>query len=112
MRVVFSRAPVQLFALRQKRRQEGVLMTEIGIGVLFAAWFVTAYLLIAKLFGPRKQRAALWRRWTQTAFDPAQLTGGKQPQLFLTTEALSQHHSQTRNRRSAGQGRASDKDRQ
>ena len=64
-------------------------MAEIGIGVLFAAWFVTAYLLIAKFLLPRKQRAALWRHWTQPNFDAAQLSGGKKPQLFLTTEALS-----------------------
>ena len=87
-------------------------MAEIGIGVLFAAWFVTFYLLIAKLFGPRKQRAALWRHWSQPNFDAAQLAGEKKPQLFLTTEALSQHHSQARTRQSAGQQRAaSDKDR-
>jgi hypothetical protein len=86
-------------------------MTEIGIGLLFAAWFVTAYLLIAKLVGPRKQGAALWRHWTRPHFDPAQLAGGRKPQLFLTTEALSQHHSQPRNQRSAGQQRTSSKDR-
>ena len=87
-------------------------MNEIGIGVLFAAWFVTAYLLIARLMGTRRQRAALWRHWSQSTFDAAQLASGKKPQLFLTTEALSQHHSQTRNRQSAGQQRAaSDQDR-
>lgn len=87
-------------------------MAEIGIGVLFAAWFVTFYLLIAKLFLPRKQRAALWRHWTQPNFDAAQLSGGKKPQLFLTTKALSQHHSQARTRKAAAQQRpASDKDR-
>ena len=86
-------------------------MTEIGIGLLFAAWFITAYLLLAKLFGPRKQRAA-WGRWIRSPFDPAQLAGGKKPQLFLTTEALSQHHSPSRSQKSAGQKRAaSDKDR-
>jgi hypothetical protein len=78
------------------------MMTEIGIGVLFAAWFVTVYLLIAKLAGPRKQRAALWRHWSQTAFDPAELAGGKKPQLFLTTEELSHHHSQARSRKGTG----------
>ncbi|HYO92449.1 MAG TPA: hypothetical protein VEQ40_12470 [Pyrinomonadaceae bacterium] len=87
-------------------------MAEIGIGVLFAAWFVTAYLLIAKLFLPRKQRAALWRHWVQPNFDAAQLSGGKKPQLFLTTEALSQHHSQARSRKASEHERpASDKER-
>ena len=71
-------------------------MSEIGIGVLFAAWFVTVYLLIAKLVGPQKQRLAVWRHWTQPTFDAAQLAGGRKPQLFLTTESLSQHHSQAR----------------
>jgi hypothetical protein len=87
-------------------------MTEIGIGVLFAAWFVMAYLLIAKLVGPRKQQMAIWRHWTQPNFDAAQLAGGKRPQLFLTTEELSQHHSQARGHKPAGQKpAASDKDR-
>lgn len=87
-------------------------MSEIGIGVLFAAWFVTIYLLIAKFFGTRKQRGALWRPWSQPNFDAAQLSGGKKPQLFLTTEALSLHHSQSRSGQHAQQQRpASDKDR-
>lgn len=83
-------------------------MTEIGIGVLFAVWFVLAYLLIAKLAAPLKQRIEVWRHyWTQPSFDAAQLSGGKTPQLFLTTEALSQHHSRAGNRKSAGQPRPS-----
>ena len=87
-------------------------MAEIGIGVLFAAWFVMAYLIIAKLIGPRKQQMAIWRHWTQTPFDVAQLSTGKKPQLFLTTEALSQHHSRARNRKSTGgQPTGSDNDR-
>ncbi|HEY0407608.1 MAG TPA: hypothetical protein VGC89_17875 [Pyrinomonadaceae bacterium] len=87
-------------------------MFEIGIGVLFAFWFVMAYLLFAKLVGPRKQRIAVWRHWTQPSFDAAQLGGGKRPQLFLTTEALSQHHSRAGAQQRAGETRAaSDKDR-
>lgn len=78
-------------------------MTEIGIGLLFAAWFVMAYLLIAKLLGPRKQQMAIWRHWTQPTFDVAQLSDGKRPQLFLTTEALSQHHSRAHGQKPAGQ---------
>ena len=91
-------------------------MAEIGIGLLFAAWFVTAYLLIAKLAGPRKQRSALWRGWASPAFDAAELASGKKPQLFLTTEALSRHHSQTSGHQQAPrqqqrQRPASDRDR-
>ncbi|HEX7999090.1 MAG TPA: hypothetical protein VF528_11935 [Pyrinomonadaceae bacterium] len=78
-------------------------MIEIGIGVLFAAWFVTLYLLISKLFGPRKQQLAVWRHWTQPTFDAAQMADGKRPQLFLTADALSRHHSQPRGQRHAGQ---------
>jgi hypothetical protein len=77
-------------------------MTEIGIGVLFAVWFVMAYLIIAKLIGPRKQQMAIWRHWTNSTFDAAQLSAGKKPQLFLTTEALSQHHAQAGNRKATG----------
>ncbi|HEY0384483.1 MAG TPA: hypothetical protein VGC64_00660 [Pyrinomonadaceae bacterium] len=78
-------------------------MTEIGIGILFAAWFVTVYLLIAKLVGPRrKQRLALWRHWSTAQFDGAQLAGGRKPQLFLTTEALSRHHTEGQGRKPAG----------
>jgi hypothetical protein len=77
-------------------------MTELGVGILFAAWFVTIYLLIAKLIGPRgKQRMALWRHWPQAQFDGAQLAGGRKPQLFLTTEALSRHHAETQGRKPA-----------
>lgn len=89
-------------------------MSEIGIGVLFAAWFVAIYLLIAKLLGPRKEQLAIWRHWTQPTFDAAQLADGKRPQLFLTTEAMSRHHSQPRGNRHARQQPqrpASDKDR-
>jgi hypothetical protein len=87
-------------------------MAEIGIGVLFATWFVMAYLIIAKLIGPRKQQIAIWRHWTHTPFDAAQLQTGRKPQLFLTTEALSQHHSQARSRKSTGgQPSASDNER-
>lgn len=82
-------------------------MAEIGIGVLFAAWFVLAYLFIAKLVAPRKQRIAVWRHWTQPAFDATQLADGKKPQLFLTTEALSQHHSRAANRTGTGEPRSS-----
>ncbi len=79
-------------------------MSEIGIGVLFAAWFVTFYLLVAKLFGPRRERAmALWRHWSHPRFDAAQLADGRRPQLFLTTESLSQHHSQAKTVKPAGQ---------
>lgn len=74
-------------------------MIEIGIGMLFAALFVMAYLLVAKLIGPRKEQMAIWRHWTQPSFDAAQLADGKKPQLFLTTEALSQHHARPRNGR-------------
>ena len=84
-------------------------MTEIGIGVLFAFWFVMAYLLIAKLVGPRKERIAVWRHWTQPSFDAAQLAGGKKPQLFLPTEELSHHHSRAGDRKSTGQQRGTDR---
>ncbi|MDX6696542.1 MAG: hypothetical protein QOF02_4145 [Blastocatellia bacterium] len=88
-------------------------MSEIGIGILFAFWFVMAYLLVAKLVGPRMQRIAVWRHWMQPSFDAAQLAGGKRPQLFLTTEALSQHHSRAGAQQPrAGESRpATDKDR-
>lgn len=76
-------------------------MTEIVIGVLFAAWFVTAYLLMAKFLGPRRRWAALWQRWTRDGFDAAQLAGDKRPQLFLTTDALSHHHARAAGRSAA-----------
>lgn len=69
-------------------------MEEVGIGVLFAAWFVTAYLLIARLRATHGPHAiTFWRNRSQTSFGNTQLSGGERPQLFLTTEALSRHHS-------------------
>lgn len=77
-------------------------MEEVGIGVLFAAWFITAYLLITRLRTTHGRRTTtFWRNWWQTLFGAAHLSGDERPQLFLTTEALSQHHSRPSHQQSA-----------
>jgi hypothetical protein len=77
-------------------------MTEIATGLLFAFWFVMAYLLISRLFGTNEQGQARWRDLFRPSTDAARSIGAKKPQLFLKTGEMSEHHSQTANRRSAG----------
>jgi hypothetical protein len=69
-------------------------MTEIGIGLLFAFWFVLAYLLISRLFGSKELGQTRWREILQPHADAARALGAKKPHLFLTGSELSEHHAQ------------------
>ena len=71
-------------------------MSEIGIGLLFAFWFVLAYLLISKLFGGKELGQTRWRELLRTSADDGRSIGGKKPHLFLSTPEMSEHHSQAR----------------
>jgi hypothetical protein len=69
-------------------------MSEIGIGLLFAFWFVLAYLLISKIFGSKEHGQTCWRDLFRPSADAARSIGAKKPHLFLTGSELSDHHSQ------------------
>ncbi|HEX8774249.1 MAG TPA: hypothetical protein VF735_11615 [Pyrinomonadaceae bacterium] len=80
-------------------------MSEIGIGLLFAFWFVLAYLLISKLFGAKELGQMRWRELLRPSADDGRLIGGKRPHLFLSTSEMSEHHSQA----NRGSSRAKDR---
>lgn len=77
-------------------------MSEIATGLLFAFWFVLAYLLISRLFGSREQGRARWRDLFQPSVDAARSIGAKKPHLFLTTKEMSDHHSQAASKTASG----------
>ena len=66
-------------------------MVEIGIGVLFAVIFVTAYLLVKKLLGGKGHE-----RWREIASQPfgSKVLTSKPSKLFLASGEMREHHSQ------------------
>lgn len=77
-------------------------MTEIATGLLFAFWFVLAYLFISRLFRSNEQGQARWRDLFRPSVDAARSIGAKKPLLFLKTGEMSEHHSQAANRTALG----------
>jgi hypothetical protein len=69
-------------------------MIEIGIGVLFAILFVSAYLLVKKLLGGGDS-VQRWRELGNHPLGNSRRVTAKPPQLFLKTGELSEHHSKT-----------------
>ena len=67
-------------------------MIEIGIGVLFALIFVTAYLLVSRLLG----KGGRFREIAEQPFG-SKAVKSKQPRLFLTAAEMREHHSKARN---------------
>lgn len=67
-------------------------MIEIGIGVLFAALFVVAYLLVSRLLG----KGGRLREITNQSLGSKLIASKPPPQLFLKTGELSEHHSKKR----------------
>ena len=77
-------------------------MAELGIGVLFAIWFIVMYLLVSRW---RKRDKQLYGPVSLNPLDTAKLLGAQRQQQqrrFLTTEAMSQHHAQKKGSPSAG----------
>jgi hypothetical protein len=66
-------------------------MIEIGIGVLFAVLFVTAYLLVSKLL--RSQEPSRWREIASHPLNRQKQVAGKPSPLFLKASELSDRHS-------------------
>ncbi|HEX8174798.1 MAG TPA: hypothetical protein VF543_06735 [Pyrinomonadaceae bacterium] len=66
-------------------------MIEIGIGVLFAALFVVAYLLVSRLLGNGGRLREITNRPPGS-----KLIASKPTPLFLKTGEMSEHHSKKR----------------
>jgi hypothetical protein len=71
-------------------------MIEIGIGVLFAVLFVTAYLLVSKLLRSGDGGQSRWRELGNHPLGGSKRIESKPPRLFLTTGEMSEHHSKTK----------------
>jgi hypothetical protein len=101
------RAPVVLFSgtLGHALLEEELGMSEIGIGLLFAFWFVLGYLLVSRLLGSDKCGQIRWRDILRPSTDAAKALGAKRPHLFLSTSELSEHHSRTTGKSSSGKDR-------
>jgi hypothetical protein len=66
-------------------------MAEVGIGVLFAIWFIAVYLLVSKL---RRRDRPSYGPISLAPLDTTKLLGAPQQQKrFLTTAEMSEHHS-------------------
>ncbi|HEX8652658.1 MAG TPA: hypothetical protein VF708_17715 [Pyrinomonadaceae bacterium] len=65
-------------------------MAEVGIGVLFAIWFIAVYLLVSRL---RQRGKRSYGPVSLAPPDTAKLLGASEPKRFLTTAAMSEHHS-------------------
>lgn len=63
-------------------------MIEIGIGLLFAVLFVTAYLLVSRLLG----KGGLLREISNQSV-ASKLISSRPTPLFLKTGEMSEHHS-------------------
>lgn len=72
-------------------------MIEIGIGVLFAVLFVTAYLLVKKLLSADDSGQPRWRPLSgHSQGGSTKAVAAKQPRLFLTNDEMREHHSQAK----------------
>jgi hypothetical protein len=66
-------------------------MAEVGIGVLFAIWFIVIYLLVSRF---RKRDKQLYGQVSLAPLDSARSIGAPpQSKRFLTTQEMSQHHA-------------------
>ena len=75
-------------------------MAELGIGILFAIWFIAMYLLVSRW---RKRDKQLYGPVSLNPLDTSKLLGAQQQQQkrFLTAEAMSEHHAQKKGNQSA-----------
>ena len=65
-------------------------MAEVGIGVLFAIWFIAIYLIVNRL---RQRDKRSYGPVSLAPLDTAKQIGAQQTKRFLTTAAMSEHHS-------------------
>jgi hypothetical protein len=65
-------------------------MAELGIGVLFAVWFIVVYLLVSRF----RKKGENWRGpVTLNPLDTAKALEAQQQKRFLTTREMSEHHA-------------------
>jgi hypothetical protein len=77
-------------------------MSEIATGLLFAFWFVLAYLLIHRLFRSKEQGHTRWRELFRPSADAARSIGVQKPHLFLKTSEMSEHHTHAASKTTSG----------
>jgi hypothetical protein len=65
-------------------------VAEVGIGLLFAIWFIAMYLIVSRL---RQRDGRSYGPVSLAPLDTTKLLGASQPKRFLTTAAMSEHHS-------------------
>ena len=63
-------------------------MFELGLGIVLAVWFVTAYFIYRKVF---ERDETVWTSYAIKTPHTQELAE-KQPKLFLTTSEMSEHH--------------------
>jgi hypothetical protein len=66
-------------------------MAEVGIGILFAVWFIVMYLFVSRL---RQRSERSYGPISLAPLDTSRsLDAPRQQKRFLTTRELSEHHS-------------------
>ena len=66
-------------------------MAEVGIGILFAVWFIAMYLFVSRL---RQRGERSYGPISLAPLDTSRLLDEpRQQKRFLTTRELSEHHS-------------------
>lgn len=78
-------------------------MAEVGIGILFAVWFIAMYLFVNRL---RRRGERSYEPVSLAPLDTSRLLDApQQQQRFLTTSAMSEHHASGKGSRSGESGR-------
>jgi hypothetical protein len=78
-------------------------VAEVGIGILFAVWFIAMYLFVSRL---RRRGERPYERVSLAPLDTSRLLDAPPEQKrFLTTSAMSEHHASERGVPSTESGR-------
>ncbi|MGB7924534.1 MAG: hypothetical protein WCF57_14930 [Pyrinomonadaceae bacterium] len=65
-------------------------MAEVGIGILFAVWFIAMYLFVSRL---RRRGGRSYEPVSLAPLDTSRLLDAPQRKRALTTGAMSEHHA-------------------
>jgi hypothetical protein len=77
-------------------------MAEVGIGVLFAVWFIAMYLFVSRL---RRRGERSYGPVSLNPLDTSRSLDAPQQKRFLTTSAMSEHHASEKGSPSTESGR-------
>jgi hypothetical protein len=78
-------------------------MVEVGIGILFAVWFIAIYLFVSRL---RRRGERAYEPVSLAPLDTSRLLDAPPRQKrFLTTGAMSEHHASEKGSPSRESGR-------